>query len=233
MNASSQPNASGHHVAPRQQAVVRAVVGSIMLCAALGATTSAQTPASSQELSQQSATHEQLRLARLQRLSDLLAEVRQRSDSIDFDAGKTFSITVNAEAIGNEDDPLHSFKVECGADTDKILCGAAEEMLVFLRGSMFRQLLTEAHRVGLTLRLGSDDAVASLLVDFGSAGDARRAGEVHRKEILRALQDYSEPDLHLVLNNMKMSANGKQMSLKLEMSREQAGNLLRKHLSLP
>lgn len=37
----------------------------------------------------------------------------------------------------------------------------------------------------------------------------------------------------LVISNMTASANGKQFAVKLEMSREQAGNLLRQRLSLP
>jgi hypothetical protein len=42
-----------------------------------------------------------------------------------------------------------------------------------------------------------------------------------------------DDDLAIVMNNMTLSANGKQLVMYLELSREQAGNLLRKHLSLP
>lgn len=37
----------------------------------------------------------------------------------------------------------------------------------------------------------------------------------------------------VVFNHMHTSANGKQLVMKLEMTREAAGNLLRKHLALP
>jgi hypothetical protein len=36
-----------------------------------------------------------------------------------------------------------------------------------------------------------------------------------------------------ILNNMAFSANGKRLTMRLELTREMAGNLLRKHTSLP
>jgi hypothetical protein len=42
-----------------------------------------------------------------------------------------------------------------------------------------------------------------------------------------------ESDTVEVLNNMIFSASGKQLSMKLELTRAQVGNLLRQHLSIP
>ncbi len=65
--------------------------------------------------------------------------------------------------------------------------------------------------------------------------DARTA-QIARSRVaaltLPRFVSHAEPS-PIVLNNMTVSANGKWHSLRLEMSREQAGNLLRKYVSLP
>lgn len=233
MNAQSQLKISFTLAAGRQQVFLRAVVGSIVLCAALGASASAQTAASSHELSEQAAADEQLQRARSQRLHELLAEIRNHVQLADFESDRSFSITLDAEAVGNEDDPLHSFKVECGRETDEFWCETTSQLVAALRGGILHNLLKDARRVNCALKLDGDHAVAHLVADFSTPAHAGDKAHTHKIFIARVRQDYEGSDLALVLNNMAVSANGKQLAMKLEMSRAQAGNLLRQRLSLP
>ncbi|HYY41595.1 MAG TPA: hypothetical protein VE775_02615, partial [Pyrinomonadaceae bacterium] len=56
-------------------------------------------------------------------------------------------------------------------------------------------------------------------------------GDQHLRAFLRASAKHQTRVA--VLNNMTASANGKRLALRLEMSRERAGNLQRQHLLIP
>ena len=236
MHEETQPR-TAHAPLPfdRQQVFARAVVGSIVLCAAFGLPAAAQTASGdAQPADQGGAQLQRVRLS-ARRIGELLAGVRRQAKQTDFDSDKAIDITVEAEAVGNaDDDPLHSYSVRCSPDTDEFWCEAAARLVQDLRGSAIHHLLKDANRVTVTLRPDGQTASAQMIARFDAEAKALYTANIQRVIIARAREVYRNiADAVLVLDGMTVSASGKQYALKLEMSREQAGNLLRKHLSLP
>ena len=209
----------------RQALLVRAVVGSLVLCAALAP----------QTLAQDNKPHDnQIQLAHSRQLRELLTEVRKLVKLDDFDLNKTVDIAVEAEAVGNaEDDPLHYVKITCSPETDQFWGDVVSRAVVALRSSNAQQVLKGAQHVSLKLRLDGQYAGASVIATFDSEVRASQLADGYNGLLAFARSNRRNADVALVLNNMTVSANGKQLSMLLEMPREQAGNLLRKHLSLP
>ena len=87
----------------------------------------------------------------------------------------------------------------------------------------------------LSVNLKNDQQKFSARVTATFEAELNVAPAAQNIERLRSLARSATNDENVVvaLNSMVLSANGKQLVMQLEMSREQAGNLLRQHLSLP
>jgi hypothetical protein len=230
-------NQTQRTAAAAQQIFLRAFVGSLVFCAAL-ATPSAKAQALSfdaQNAARRAAEIEKRRARVSSRLlRELLAEVRKLTTAEDFALSKVIEVSIEADAVGNpDDDPLHSFTVKTGETTDPFWADVFSRLGQDLRGGALHRLLADAGHVEFTLKLDAQKTVATLVADFDSAARASAAADAHKLAVTRALGGFRRGAVAPVLNNMTASASGKQLSLKLEMSREQSGNLLRTLLALP
>jgi hypothetical protein len=87
--------------------------------------------------------------------------------------------------------------------------------------------------LSVSLKIDGQKFSAKVVATFDAEPSV--ASVIQNLETLRSLARALARDDNeaVALNSMTLSANGKQLIMQLEMSREQAGNLLRKHTSLP
>lgn len=205
---------------------MRAVVGSLVLCAALaphalGQSANTQgTPSEFKEFRPINARPFRAVLAKTQRL----IEARELSTEDSFD----FTI----EADRNADGTFRNIKITRAQATNERWQPLAQEFIAVLGESGALSALTDADHLTMTLKL---DGRASANLSAVVKSDEQAAGLAQIYNTLRDLGRFSQRGREgvEVLNNMAFSANGKQLTMQLEMSRELVGNLLRKQLSLP
>ncbi len=106
------------------------------------------------------------------------------------------------------------------------------EFVVALSDSGALSALAGADHLTITLRL-DERASASLHAAVGSAEQAAQLARTYNALVEVGRLNRRGRDGAEVLNNMAFSANGKQLTMQLEMTHEMVGNLLRKHTSLP
>lgn len=196
---------------------MRAVVGSLVLCAAFGTPTTTQaTPPLRRGVSQQDAplgveqAMETLRRG-LRDIRKQIAASKPDPERLDL----TFNQRGQTNEILNAGDPRWNDSVEKFVET------------LSLSGALGNSLLS------VSLKNDGQKFAASLVATFDS--ELRVAPVVQNVEFLRGLARAATRDenVSVALNSMTLSANGKQLVMRLEMSREQVGNLLRQHTSLP
>jgi len=207
-----------HVTGQRQQTLlVRAVVGSLVLCAAFGAPTVAQaSPSSEQIILQQDAP------MRIEQATEVFRrgfrDIRKEIAAGKLDPER-LDLTFNQRGQTNE--IINAGDVRCNDPVEKF----ADALSVSGR--------LESSRLSVSLRNDEQKFSARITAPFESEFNAAPA--VQNIELLRSLARSATHDenVSIVLNSMRLSANGKQLIMQLEMSREAIGNLLRKHLSLP
>ena len=227
--------------AHRQQVFLRAVVGSLVLCAAVSATpiVPAQTVATGshpRSESRQNPEHfvwvhhfdaEGLRAFR-SRASVLLNRLR---DDGQLKVGENF--TLGLEGDRGDDGKLTNLEFTGAAASDAKWQEFARELASSMNdGGVFRPL-KDTSRVALSLTLDGRNAALSAVSTLSSEESAQRQAKDYKALLTLVRSDGFDLDIAVVLNNMLVSANGKRLSMRLEMSREQAGNLLRRYVSLP
>jgi hypothetical protein len=221
----------GAHARRRQALLVRAVVGSLVLCAALAPQALGQQQQQQSAATQTaSAEVKEFRPINARPFRELLAKTQRLVEAGELSTQDTFDFTLEAER--NADGTLRDIKFIEAATANGRWHPLVREFVAVLSASGALSALTDAGHLTITLRLDkratarlqtvvkSNEQAAqlaqnhNLLLDLGRASQRGRAGIE-------------------VLNNMAFSANGKQLTMRLEMSREMFGNLLRQHLSLP
>ncbi|MDX6272300.1 MAG: hypothetical protein QOD28_3523 [Acidobacteriota bacterium] len=223
---SQRPTAA---VKRRQALLVRAVVGSLVLCAALAPHALAQ-GSSPAELSYQTPGTEEFRPINARPFRDLLAKTRALVEAGELDPQDVFDFTLEAER--NADGTLRDIKFTEAAAANGRWRPLAREFVAVLSDSGALSALTDAERLTITLRLDKR-ASARLHAVVNSAEQAAQLAQNYNALVgLGRLSQRGREGVE-ILNNMAFSANGKQLTMQLEMTREMAGNLLRQHTSLP
>jgi len=201
----------------QQTLLVRAVVGSLVLCAAFGAPTVAQaSPASEQIILQQDAP------MRIEQATEVFRrvfrDIRKEIAAGKLDTGR-LDLTFNQRGQSNEF--INAGDIRWNDSVEKF----ADALSV--------SGVLESSCLSISLRNDEQKFSARITATFESEFNAAPA--VQSIELLRSLARSATHDenVSVVLNSMRLSANGKQLIMQLEMSREAIGNLLRKHLSLP
>ncbi|HYG11518.1 MAG TPA: hypothetical protein VD835_16345 [Pyrinomonadaceae bacterium] len=210
----------------RQALLVRAVVSSLVLCAALAPHALGQgAPAY-----QQTPDTKEFRPINARPFRDLLAKTRGLIEAGELNAEDAFDFTIEADR--NADGSLKGVKFTKAQDAGARWKPLVEEFLAVLSESGALSALQEADHLTITLKL---DGRASATLRSSLASGERAVELAQNYNALVAVGRLMQRGREGVeiLNNMAFSANGKQLSMQLEMSREQAGNLLRQHLSLP
>ncbi|HYP00544.1 MAG TPA: hypothetical protein VER76_10180 [Pyrinomonadaceae bacterium] len=221
----------GAHARRRQALLVRAVVGSLVLCAALAPTALSQTGGAPGDYQQDTASEvKEFRPIRALPFRELLAKTQRLIESGNLNPRDVFDFTLEAER--NADGTLRDIKFTEAAAANGRWQPLVREFITALSDSGALSGLTDAERLTITLRL-DERASARLHTVVKSEEQAARLAQTYN-----ALADFGRLSRRgragvEVLNNMDFSANGKQLTMRLEMSREMVGNLLRQHTSLP
>jgi hypothetical protein len=222
-----------HTPTPSQQQLIwRALVGSLVFCAALAAPARAQVSQSESSRAPQEAETAPFPVVNLSPFKDLLAKaLRLRADG-SLNAEDIFDFTVEADRA--EDGTLRNVAVGGGtSDANKIWRGLATDFAAAVSDSRLLAVLKDALHVSMRFRLDAQTSLAGMTFDAASEEKARQAATSYGALFHFASLAKQGTDAGLPLRNLQVSSSGKQVAFKLEMSREQLGNLLRQSLSLP
>ena len=225
MDEKAQSTNANRLTARQQRLLLRAVVGSLILSAALASNAPAQQPGAPSVNAPQASPR-----VDPQPFHALLARARRMAAAGELKAGDHFTFTV--EAARNPDGTLGGVRLTEGAAANARWRRLTEEFVRVLSDSRALAYLEGVERVTLTLSLG-DRFAAELAAD---AADASRATQLATTSgLLLALARQSQRGLPGVeiLNNMTASANGKRLLMKLDMSRAEVGNLLSTTRAIP
>ena len=228
-------NTEANRLTARQQRVLlRAVVGSLVISAALAAPhASAQTPpAESRDRYKEVVTsypHADNSAAPFLRV--LLKAASLRRDGL-ISPDDTFEVTFEARRAG--DGSLSDVKVTGVAAVNPRWPDLMRDLVAAIGESRVLAPLEDAERLSLTFRL--DDrrgAFAGLSFDAPSAERADQLRAAYTSLLqLAAAQRRGFPE-ETLFRGAHVTANGKQFALTLAIPREQLGNLLSQSLALP
>ena len=206
---------------------MRAVVGSLVLCAALAPHALAQ---GSPAYQQQTPDTKEFRPINARPFRELLAKTSALLEAGELNPQDVFDFTLEAER--NADGTLRDIKFTEVAAANGNWRPLVREFVAVLSDSGALSGLTDADHLTITLRL-DERASARLHAVVNSAEQAAQLAQSYNTLLdLGRLTQRGRAGVE-VLNNMAFSANGKQLTMRLEMTREMVGNLLRQHTSLP
>jgi len=211
----------------RQALLVRAVVGSLVLCAALAPHALAQGAPGHQP---QTPDTKEFRPIDARPFRDLLAKTRGLFETGELNSQDVFDFTLEAER--NADGTLRDIKFTEAAAANGRWQPLMREYVAVLSDSGALSALTDAERVTITLRL-DERASARLHAVVRSDEQAAQLAQAYNTLVALGRLNRRGREGVEILNNMAFSANGKQLTMQLEMSRQMVGNLLRQHTSLP
>ncbi|HEX8161440.1 MAG TPA: hypothetical protein VF538_06180 [Pyrinomonadaceae bacterium] len=222
-----------HAATPSQQQMIwRALVGSLFFCAALAAPARAQAAPAEASNAPQEAEAAPLPEISLTPFRELLAKaLRLRADG-SLGSEETFDFTVEADRA--EDGTLRNVTLAGSAsDARGAWRGLAMDFISAVGDSRLLAAFREALHVSMSLRLDARTSLASLSFEAPSESRAQQLARAYDALFRIASLKPRGANSAAVLNGLTVSASGKQFAVKLEMSREQLGNLLRQSLSLP
>jgi hypothetical protein len=210
----------------RQAILVRAVVGSLVLCAALAPHALAQGSPAQRETAEAG----EFRPINARPFRDLLTKTRGLIEAGALNTEDAFDLTIEADR--HADGTFRNFTYAKSQLGDARWQPVLEQFISVLSESGALSALQEADHVTITLKL---DGGASATLRSALASDLRADALAHSYNALLDLGRLTRRghDGVEILNNMAFSANGKQLTMQLEMTREMVGNLLRQHTSLP
>jgi hypothetical protein len=211
---------------------VRAVVGSLVLCAALAPTALSQTGGAQGVYQKDAAVAEfkEFRPINAAPFLDVLEKTQRLIAAGKLSSGDVFDFTFEADR--NADGTFRNVKITEAAAANGRWRSLAQEFITVLGESGALSALTDADHLTLTLKL-DERARAGLSTVVKSNEQAAQLAQTYNTLLdLGRFSRRGQAGVE-VLNNMAFSANGKRLTMQLEMSRELVGNLLRQQLSLP
>lgn len=215
----------------RPNVAVRVVAGSLVLYAVIGTLAALNTSkASAASLAQGDARQTaRVRGVKAKPFRDLLEKGRQMHARGEIDLREPFELSIEAERA--DDGTLSSVSINKLAGAGGHLGELAREFTVALSESRALESLEGVGHLLLTFRLDEQTASARIVGDTDSGEHA--AHMAHGYNGLLTLGRIVKRDRaeSVVLNNMTVSASGKQLVFRLEMSRAALGNLLLKQIT--
>lgn len=162
------------------------------------------------------------------RFKDLLLKGKELYDRGKLDLGRTFKLTVEADL--NKDGTLSSIAV-MGAADDPAFKELTRDAVVALSENRVFSFIEGTPRLRLGLLLDREKLTATLAAELGTARRAEETARVYHLGITAMRFKKAGTAEEPVWKNMTASASGKQLALKLEMTRAEAGNLLLKQIT--
>ena len=160
---------------------------------------------------------------------ELLTKVQALHGRGEINLSDPVDVVIDAER--NVDGSLSNVSVVRTVPSNPALAALAGEFAQTLSASRALRFLNGARRLRMTLNLDGQQVAGRLAFDAASGARAAEmardyAGLIALGRLFRKGRSVEAT----VLNNMTVSASGKQLLMKLEMSRQTAGNLLLKLL---
>ncbi len=158
---------------------------------------------------------------------DLLAKVKLMKDLGDFDLKKPFEITVTANR--SSDGTLGDATVSQNTGSPKFEA-IARDFTAALKESNALDFLEGSGTLNLTAKLTKSDVALTATSDAKSVARAAQLAKGYNALLAIGRAVKSGRDEETVYENTSVSSNGKQITVKLSMSREAVGKLLLKQL---
>lgn len=158
-----------------------------------------------------------------------ILSAKKRKDAGKLDLSKRRSITIEADR--EEDGTLTNASIAGESSADPQMRRTAEEFITAINESHALQPLEGVSRVAMTFTLDGERFSAHTASETPSAARAEEMARGYRMMINLARMMRRGGAEAVVLNNMKISASGKQLVMSLETTREAMGNLLLKQIT--
>lgn len=158
---------------------------------------------------------------------DLLSKVKLMKDLGDFDLEKPFEITATANR--SADGTLGEVTINQNTGSPK-LEAVARDFMAALRESNALDFLEGSGALNLTAKLNKSDVALTATSEANSVTRAAQLAKGYNALLAIGRAVKSGRDEEAVYENTSVSSNGKQIIVKLSMSREAVGQLLLKQL---
>lgn len=162
-----------------------------------------------------------------QPFKDLFFKVREMLERGEIDLARRGGVRVETDV--NEDGSLAATQIFDASD--ERLKQLASEFALALSDSRFLALFKDVRHLEMGLALDGERLAASATAEVESEKRAAELASGYGALITVARFKNKGRETEEVWNNMTFSANGKQLAMKLEMSRQTAGNLLLKQIT--
>lgn len=162
-------------------------------------------------------------------LHQLLDKAKRLRDEGAFDLSRTIELSFDADL--NEEGSLTNVSPVTAAPDLPRLRELGEDIVSALSESHLLAALKGAQHLRVALRLDAAQLTASLTAD--TASDQHAAQMARGFDTLFRIAQHTNKgrDVAAVYNGMTASASGKQLAFRLEMSRQDAGNLLLRQIT--
>ncbi|MFL6211072.1 MAG: hypothetical protein ACJ74W_19640 [Pyrinomonadaceae bacterium] len=215
---------------PQQHILLRAVVGSLVLCAALAPAVTAQEQAAARA----EPVVRQFDRVEAQTLRDFWAKVKTLVEQDKLDLNGTFDLWLEADR--DEDGTLRNVVLRRADASDEQWRELAQSFAFALSTGTdalirFDRIVhpSVARHVSLELKLDEQSVSARMFYTIKHDDSVPRSNP-HLYQVFIQSQD---KDQNVVFSHMGFSGGREQLRMHLGMTRAEAGNLLRQHLSIP
>jgi hypothetical protein len=158
-----------------------------------------------------------------------LQRARLQKDQGKLDLSRPRSITVEADRA--EDGTLSNAVISGPSSNDAEFRNLAHDFVSALNQSHALSILQDVSRVRMAFSLDGERFTSDTASEAPSAQRAEELARGYRAMINVARLMKRGTDETAVLNNMKISSSGKQLVMRLDMSRQQMGNILLKQIT--
>ncbi|MDQ3907950.1 MAG: hypothetical protein M3268_06360 [Acidobacteriota bacterium] len=213
------------------QLVLRALVGSFFVCAALVSPALAQQPTSGASDVQREAETASVPRVSFAPFRSLIARAVRLRDEGSISADDVFDFEIEADRA--DDGTLANVRFAGEAAVNGHWHSLVQDFLAALSRSRALSVLRDARHLSMRLKSDPRDFLASLSFEAPTAERARQIADGYDLLLHLASANPRGANSAALLAGAKVSASGKQFTAKLEMSREQLGNLLSQSLAIP
>ncbi len=212
-----------------QQLILRALVGSFFVCAALVSPALAQQPAPNSQHESGTVGLPRVNAAPFRAL--ITRALRLREDGAINPGGDIFDFEVEADRA--DDGTLSNLQFTGLATVNGRWYDLAREFFSALSDSHILAFLRDARHLSMRIKSDPKDFLATLSFDAPTAERARQLADGYDLILHVAAANPRGANTAALLAGTQVSASGKQFTAKLEMSRERLGNLLSQSLAIP
>lgn len=164
-----------------------------------------------------------------QPFQDLLAQVRTLHARGELKLADVFELTLEADR--NDDGTFNNLVISGTPAPQSNLKPLVARFVQLLGEGQASSFLEGVERLSMRLRFDAQNASVHVVNEFATPSHAREKSQAYGAMLFLARLTQSSRPAAVVLNNLHVSASGKQLVMRLDMSREALGNLLFKQIT--